>query len=109
MTSASPSKAGAFVGWKDDQRSLRLQGVRTFNLNDEAGNKIDGYALFDLLGTQALPVGTLTAGIQNLLDKDYTTVWGQRAQVYYGGLAPAGLFDYKGRGRTYSLTYSVEF
>ncbi|HGY2535145.1 TPA: hypothetical protein ACNVR2_006316, partial [Pseudomonas aeruginosa] len=59
--------------------------------------------------TQALPVGTLTAGIQNLLDKDYTTVWGQRAQVYYGGLAPAGLFDYKGRGRTYSLTYSVEF
>ncbi|MFU7351962.1 TonB-dependent receptor [Pseudomonas paraeruginosa] len=109
VTSASPSKAGAFVGWKDDQRSLRLQGVRTFNLNDEAGNKIDGYALFDLLGTQALPVGSLTAGIQNLLDKDYTTVWGQRAQVYYGGLAPAGLFDYKGRGRTYSLTYSVEF
>ena len=109
VTSASPSKAGAFVGWKDDQRSLRLQGVRTFNLNDEPGNKIDGYALFDLLGTQALPVGTLTAGIQNLLDKDYTTVWGQRAQVYYGGLAPAGLFDYKGRGRTYSLTYSVEF
>ncbi|KFF33095.1 TonB-dependent receptor [Pseudomonas paraeruginosa] len=109
VTSASPSKAGAFVGWKDDQRSLRLQGVRTFNLNDEAGNKIDGYALFDLLGTHALPVGSLTAGIQNLLDKDYTTVWGQRAQVYYGGLAPAGLFDYKGRGRTYSLTYSVEF
>lgn len=106
---SQPSKAGAFVGWKDDQRSLRLQGVRTFNLNDEPGNKIDGYALFDLLGTQALPVGTLTAGIQNLLDKDYTTVWGQRAQVYYGGLAPAGLFDYKGRGRTYSLTYSVEF
>ncbi|VTL98066.1 putative TonB-dependent receptor [Pseudomonas aeruginosa] len=97
VTSASPSKAGAFVGWKDDQRSLRLQGVRTFNLNDEAGNKIDGYALFDLLGTHALPVGSLTAGIQNLLDKDYTTVWGQRAQVYYGGLAPAGLFDYKGR------------
>ncbi|WP_375142470.1 carbonic anhydrase, partial [Pseudomonas aeruginosa] len=26
-------------------------GVRTFNLNDEPGNKIDGYALFDLLGT----------------------------------------------------------
>ncbi len=24
VTSASPSKAGAFVGWKDDQRSLRL-------------------------------------------------------------------------------------
>ncbi|MEG6686235.1 TonB-dependent siderophore receptor, partial [Pseudomonas aeruginosa] len=78
-----------FVGWKDDQRSLRLQGLRTFNLNDEAGNKIDCYALFDLLCTQALPVGTLTAVIQNLLDMDYTTVWGHRAQVYYGGLAPA--------------------
>ncbi|MNC76125.1 Ferric aerobactin receptor precursor [compost metagenome] len=65
--------------------------------------------MFDLLGSQALPVGTLNFGIQNLLDKDYTTVWGQRAQVFYSANIPADLFDYHGRGRTYSLSYSVEF
>jgi len=94
--------------------------VRSFNLSDDGnvlasgtfdGNdhKIDGYTTFDLLGSQALPVGTLNFGIQNLLDKDYTTVWGQRAQVFYGTNATADLFDYHGRGRTYSLSYSVEF
>lgn len=119
VTAASPSKVTAFVGWQNGETSVRLQGVRTFNLSDDGnlvngrydGNdhKIDGYTTFDLLGSQALPVGTLNLGIQNLLDKDYTTVWGQRAQVFYGTLAPVGLFDYKGRGRTYSLSYSVEF
>lgn len=109
VTSASPSKAGAFVGWYGAEQSVRLQGVRSFNLSDEKSNSIDGYALFDLLATQKLPVGDLTFGIQNLLDKDYTTVWGQRAQVFYGALAPVGLFDYHGRGRTYSLTYNVSF
>ncbi|MBM7060065.1 TonB-dependent receptor [Pseudomonas sp. UL073] len=119
VTAASPSKATAFVGWQNGETSVRLQGVRTFNLSDDGnlvagqfdGNdhKIDGYTTFDLLGSQVLPVGTLSAGIQNLFDKDYTTVWGQRAQVFYGTLAPAALFDYKGRGRTYSLSYSVDF
>ncbi|MCY1269857.1 Ferric aerobactin receptor [compost metagenome] len=119
VTAASPSKATAFVGWQNGETAVRLQGVRTFNLSDDGnlvggrfdGNdhKIDGYTTFDLLGSQVLPVGTLNFGIQNLLDKDYTTVWGQRAQVFYGTLAPTELFDYKGRGRTYSLSYSVDF
>ncbi|WP_271409077.1 TonB-dependent receptor [Pseudomonas sp. Q1-7] len=120
VTAASPSKLTAFVGWQDGDTSLRLQGVRTFNLSDDGnvlangqfdGNDhtIDGYATFDLLGSQALPVGTLNFGIQNLADKDYTTVWGQRAQVFYSASVPAELFDYHGRGRTYSLSYSVEF
>lgn len=109
VTSASPSKLDAFVGWQGVSQSVRLQGIRTFNLSDENDSKIDGYALFDLMATQQLPVGDLTLGVQNLLDKDYTTVWGQRAQVYYGALAPAGLFDYHGRGRTYSVAYNVTF
>ncbi|BBT18640.1 TonB-dependent receptor [Metapseudomonas otitidis] len=120
VTAASPSKLTAFAGWQDGETSLRLQAVRSFNLSDDGnvlangtfdGNdhRIDGYTTFDLLGSQALPVGTLNFGIQNLLDKDYTTVWGQRAQVFYGTNATADLFDYHGRGRTYSLSYSVEF
>ena len=107
---ASSSKAGAFVGWHGAEQSVRLQGVRTFNLSDEKSNTIDGYALFDLLATQKLPVGDLTFGIQNLLDKDYTTVWGQRAQLFYANASTSeSLFDYHGRGRTYSLTYNVSF
>ncbi len=120
VTAASPSKLTAFAGWQNGETSLRLQAVRSFNLSDDgnvlaSGNfdgndhKIDGYTTFDLLGSQVLPVGTLNVGIQNLLDKDYTTVWGQRAQVFYGTAATADLFDYHGRGRTYSLSYSVEF
>ncbi|CAD5108132.1 TonB-dependent receptor [Zestomonas carbonaria] len=119
VTAASPSKASAFVGWQNGETAVRLQGVRTFNLSDDGnlvggrfdGNdhRINGYTTFDLLGSQVLPVGTLNFGVQNLLDKDYTTVWGQRAQVFYGSLAPTELFDYKGRGRTYSLSYSVDF
>ncbi|WAG78149.1 TonB-dependent receptor [Metapseudomonas furukawaii] len=120
VTAASPSKLTAFVGWQDGDTSLRLQGVRTFNLSDDGnvlangqfdGNdhRIDGYTIFDLLGSRTLPVGTLSFGIQNLADKDYTTVWGQRAQVFYSASIPAELFDYHGRGRTYSLSYSLEF
>ncbi|WP_394559589.1 TonB-dependent receptor [Aquipseudomonas alcaligenes] len=109
VTDASPSKTTAFVGWQNGETSVRLQALRTFNLSDEKNNKIDGYATFDLLGSQVLPVGTLNFGIQNLLDKNYTTVWGQRAQVFYSANIPAELFDYKGRGRTYSLSYSVDF
>lgn len=109
VTAGSPSKATAFVGWQDGVTSLRLQAVRTFNLSDENDQKIDGYATFDVLGSHALPVGTLNVGIQNLLDKDYTSVWGQRAQVFYGALAPVEMFDYKGRGRTYSLSYTLDF
>ncbi|UVE16888.1 TonB-dependent receptor [Pseudomonas sp. LS44] len=119
VTAASPSKLTAFAGWQNGVTSVRLQGVRTFNLSDDGNlvngsfdgkdHKIDGYATFDLLASQQLPVGTLNFGIQNLLDKDYTTVWGQRAQVFYGSLAPAAMFDYKGRGRTFDVSYSVEF
>lgn len=119
VTAASPSKATAFLGWQNGTTSLRLQAVRSFNLSDDGNlvngafdgkdHKIDGYATFDLLGSQVLPVGMLNFGIQNLLDKDYTTVWGQRAQVFYGALASPDIFDFKGRGRTYSLSYSVEF
>ncbi|WP_400251048.1 hypothetical protein, partial [Escherichia coli] len=42
--------------------------------------------------------------------RDYTTVWGQRAPLYYSpGYGPASLYGYKGRGRTFGLSYSVLF
>ncbi len=107
---ASPSKATAYVGWTPDPWSLRVQSTTSFKLSDDAGNDVDGYTTFDFLGSYQLPVGTLSFSVENLLDRDYTTVWGQRAPMYYSpGYGPASLYDYKGRGRTYGVNYSVLF
>ena len=107
---ASPSKATAYVGWAPDPWSLRVQSTTSFKISDDAGNEIDGYTTIDFLGNYELPVGKLSFSIENLLVRDYTTVWGQRAPMYYSpGYGPASLYDYKGRGRTYGVNYSVLF
>lgn len=107
---ASLSKATAFVGWKDDGRSARLQANHAFSLKDDADHEIDGYTTFDLLASQDTGFGTFSAGIQNLLDKQYSTVWGQRATLFYSPTyGPAYLYDYQGRGRTYTLTWSMAY
>ncbi|BBI65018.1 hypothetical protein HSBAA_63240 [Vreelandella sulfidaeris] len=39
--------------------------------------------------------------MQNLLDDQYSTVWGQRAAMFYSPYyGPEYLYDYQGRGRT---------
>lgn len=107
---ASLSKATAFAGWQQGGTGVRLQYTRAFDLDDDQGNEIDGFNTVDLLGRQTLPVGELSFGVHNLLDADYTTVWGQRAQLFYAPYyGPEEMFAYKGRGRTYSLTYTVRY
>ncbi|TDF86398.1 TonB-dependent siderophore receptor [Pseudomonas sp. H9] len=107
---ASLSKSTAFVGWKEEGRSARLQANHAFTLEDDADHKINGYTTFDLLGSQNTGFGTFSAGIQNLLDKQYSTVWGQRATLFYSPTyGPAYLYDYQGRGRTYTLTWSLAY
>lgn len=107
---ASPSKATAYVGWAPDPWNLRLQTTQSFDLTDESGNKIDGYNTIDFIGSYQLPVGKLSFSIENLLDKDYTTVWGQRAPLLYSPTyGSPSLYEYKGRGRTFGLNYSVLF
>lgn len=70
---------------------------------------MDGYTIFDLVGSYQLPVGSLGFGVLNLFDQDYTTIWGQRAQIVYSAHYDATAYDYKGRGRTYTLNYQVKF
>lgn len=107
---ASLSKSTAFVGWKGERTSARLQGNHAFTLKDDADHTIDGYTTFDLLGSQDTEFGTVSAGIQNLLDKEYSTVWGQRATLFYSPTyGPAYLYDYQGRGRTYTLSWSMAY
>jgi iron complex outermembrane receptor protein len=109
VTTSSPSKMTAYGGWKDGNLALRLQGTQVFAVSDAGGNRLSGYALFDLLGAYQLPRGTLSFGIQNLLDRDYTTTWGQRAKILYGSLVAQQALDYKGRGRTFGVSYSVDY
>ncbi len=110
VDSASPSKVSAWLNWAPGDWSLRLQSTQTFDVSDAAGKKIDGYNTVDFLGSYDLPVGKLSFSIENLLDKEYTTVWGQRAPgLYSPTYGDAGLYSYKGRGRTFGLNYSVLF
>ncbi|HAS8175023.1 TPA: TonB-dependent receptor [Vibrio vulnificus] len=106
---ASTSKANAWAGWSDADLNIKLQSQTMFDYEDASNNKLNGYTLFDLVGSYQLPVGSLGFGIQNLLDKEYTTAWGQRAQLIYSAHYESAAYDYKGRGRTYTLNYQVKF
>jgi outer membrane receptor protein involved in Fe transport len=59
---------------------LRVQTQQVFDLSDASGNKLEGYNTVDFIGSYALPVGKLTFSIENLLNEDYVTIWGQRAR-----------------------------
>ncbi|PMM00392.1 aerobactin siderophore receptor iutA [Vibrio kanaloae] len=106
---ASTSKATAWAGWYDSELALKLQSQTMFDYEDDSQNKLNGYTVFDLVGSYQLPVGSLGFGIQNLLNEDYTTIWGQRAQIVYSSHYDAAAYDYKGRGRTYTLNYQVKY
>ncbi len=107
---ASLSSATAFVGWSDFERSVRLQANHAFDLEDDNDREIDGYTTLDLLLSQQTGFGKFSLGVENLTDKQYSTVWGQRATMFYSPYyGPEYLYDYQGRGRTYSLTWSHQY
>lgn len=110
VDSASPSKVSAWINWAPGDWTLRLQSTQSFDLSDAAGKRIDGYNTVDMLGSYALPVGKVSFSVENLLDEEYTTAWGQRAPGLYSPTYGApGLYTYKGRGRTFGVNYSVLF
>lgn len=110
VKTASPSKATTYISWAPDVWVLRLQSTTSIGLSDASGQTIGGYSTFDFLGSYQLPVGKLSFSVENLLDRDYATVWGQRAPLHYSpAYGPASLYDYKGRGRTFGVNYSVLF
>ena len=108
-TYASLPKVTAFTQWQDDLNSVRLQASHSFDIDDDAGQEVDGTTLLDLQASRELPVGKLNFAVSNLLDRQYQTVWGQRAQLFYGARFAYEPFDFKGKGRTYTLTYAVNY
>ncbi len=110
IMTASPSKLSAYLQWSPDPLTLRLQATQQLKLDDDAGKSIKGFTLLDFMGSTKLPVGTLRFGIQNLLDKQYLTTWSQRAMALYGvGAVSPQTFAFYGRGRTFTLNYSVDY
>lgn len=107
---ASLSSATAFVGWADAAHTARLQANHAFDLKDDSGRRIDGYTTFDLIASRRTRLGRFALGVQNLLNEQYSTVWGQRAAMFYSpNFGPAYLYDFQGRGRTYSLAWSLDY
>ncbi|OOE48283.1 TonB-dependent receptor [Salinivibrio kushneri] len=112
---ASPSTAMAAVGYDNFDWGTELNLQHVGDLSDEAGYKLEGYELVGLNGYYTLPVGQINFGIQNLLDKQYQTIWSRKAQNAYSEQpepskqTAAALFDYAGVGRTFSLSYSATF
>ncbi|OOE89321.1 TonB-dependent receptor [Salinivibrio sharmensis] len=112
---ASPSTAMAAVGYDNFDWGTELNLQHVGDLSDETGYRLEGYELVGLNGYYTLPVGQINFGIQNLLDKQYQTIWSRKAQNAYSETPPASkraapaLFDYAGVGRTFSLSYSATF
>ncbi|WP_051227291.1 TonB-dependent receptor [Oceanospirillum beijerinckii] len=106
---ASNNKLGAYVDWTQDKLGLRLQANMIDDHTDGAERQLDGYTVTDLLGHYVLPVGQLNFGINNLLNEDYQTLWSQKAQMLYANLTDPAVVTFEGRGRTYSVSYSLDF
>lgn len=103
----NPSKFMVFTGWNAKSFSLRLQMQNSMNYTDLADMKINGYTLFDLVGDVKLNKGVINFGVQNIFNKQYTTIWGQRSVFFYG--APQKAFAYQGRGTTFSVGYTINY
>lgn len=106
---ASPSTAMAAIGYDNFDWGTELNLQHVGDLSDKEGDRLEGYELVGLNGYYTLPVGQINFGIQNLLDKDYLTIWSQKAQKVYSPSIPADLVTYQGVGRTFSLSYSATF
>lgn len=102
----SPDRVTAFwdQAWTPTV-STRLQGSRSldrdFDLRGAQVASADGYTTVDLQARFALPVGSLSLGIENLFDEQYVTYYSQstpRADTYVAG-----------RGRVFSASWSHRF
>ncbi|PMR67574.1 TonB-dependent receptor [Halomonas heilongjiangensis] len=94
------------LGWSaawSDRLSSHLQTSYYFDRSvDDPDLEFDGHTLVDASLAYRLPVGSLSFGIENLTDEDYVTYYSQAARnsdEYY----------FKGRGRTLTLGYQLEF
>lgn len=90
------------ANWNDDWSSYLQYNYYVSRSFDDPRLKFDGYALLSASVSRRLPLGSLSLGIDNLLDEDYFTYYSQSARI-------ADDYNFKGRGRTFTFGYQVEF
>lgn len=105
----SPDRYG--LGWQANWNN-RLHSLLQANHYasrdfDQAGLDFDGYTLVDASVGYRLPVGEVSLGIENLLDRDYLTYYSQAANTGSDVTRNGRVFN--GRGRTLTLGYQVSF
>jgi iron complex outermembrane receptor protein len=103
-TRVSPAKTTLFAEYRPSDYSVRLQAMQLANYDaaykDDNGRKIQGYTLYDLLGSKRLPVGRLEGGLYNLGNRQYQTLFSQaNARAPYSNA----------QGRTLALSYAVDW
>jgi iron complex outermembrane receptor protein len=87
----------------NNKLSTMLQANHAFDRSfDDAELKFDGYTLVDASMGYQLPVGRLNVSVANLFDEDYFTYYSQSAYKNDD-------FYFKGRGRTLTLAYGLDF
>ncbi|WP_374463784.1 TonB-dependent receptor [Chryseobacterium sp.] len=106
---ASPSKLVTYIGYNIKNWSFRFQSLQNFKQKDELNNVVEGYNTSDLMIGYRFNWGKFNLGIQNIFNTDYQTIWSKRSQVLYSTYGLPELFNYKGRGRTFNLSYTFEF
>jgi iron complex outermembrane recepter protein len=88
--------------WSDKLIS-RVQINHAFDRSfDTPEKEFSGYSLLDLSVAYQLPVGQFSVAIANALNEDYNTYYSQSAVV-------SDTRYFKGRGRTLSLNYAIDF
>ncbi|WP_017428921.1 TonB-dependent receptor [Vreelandella jeotgali] len=99
-------KLGWSAAWTD-KLSSHLQYSRYFDRSfDDPALEFDGYGLVDASLAYRLPVGRANLGIENLTDEDYFTYY---SQSFPQSSALEDDLYFKGRGRTLTLGYQVDF
>ncbi|WP_280570944.1 TonB-dependent receptor [Chromohalobacter sp. 296-RDG] len=87
----------------NEKLSSHLQYSRYFDRSvDDPELEFDGYGLIDASLAYSLPVGRTSLGVENLTDEDYFTYYSQAARV-------SDEYYFKGRGRTFTLSYQLDF
>jgi iron complex outermembrane receptor protein len=103
-TRVSPAKTTVFAQYNPDRYSIRVQAMHLADykaaFNDKNGRRIEGYTMFDVMGSTQLPVGRLEAGIYNVANRHYQTLFSQA-----NARAPFA----HAQGRTFGMSYAVNW
>lgn len=105
----SPNRYGASwqANWTDRLHSLVQTNHYASRDFDDSGMEFDGYTLVDAFMGYRLPLGEVSFGVENLLNRDYLTYYSQAANIGSDVTRNGRVFN--GRGRTLTLGYQVSF